>query len=63
MVYVYDFLRMWCFYVEVMGVEEGEAPEYPLLAEEFGTAPDQFSKEVDFGWTKSNRSQQKTMVL
>ena len=47
MVYVYDFLRMWCFYVEVIAVEEGEKPEYPLLAHEFGTAPDQFSKEVD----------------
>lgn len=49
MVYVYDFLRMWCFYVEVIGVEEGDTPEYPLLAGEFGEAPDQFSKEVDFG--------------
>lgn len=49
MVYVYDFLRMWCFYVEIIGLEEGESPEYPMLAQEFGTAPDQFSKEVDFG--------------
>lgn len=49
MVYVYDFLRMWCFYVEVIGVEEGERPEFPLLAQEFGEAPDQFSKEVDLG--------------
>ena len=49
MVYVYDFLRMWCFYVEVIGVEEGESPEFPLLAQEFGEAPDQFSKEVDLG--------------
>ena len=48
-VYVYDFLRMWCFYVEIIGLEEGESPEYPMLAQEFGTAPDQFSKEVDFG--------------
>jgi len=47
MVYVYDFLRMWCFYVEVMAVETGETPEYPLLAHEFGSAPDQYSKEVD----------------
>ena len=47
MVYVYDFLRMWCFYVEVIGLEEGETPEYPLLAGEFGDAPDQYSKEVD----------------
>ena len=50
MVYVYDFLRMWCFYVEVIGMEEGETPEYPLLAEGIpGEAPDQFSKEVDLG--------------
>lgn len=49
MVYVYDFLRMWCFYVEVIGVEEGDTPEFPLLAQEFGEAPDQFSKEVDLG--------------
>ena len=49
MVYVYDFLRMWCFYVEVIGVEDGETPEFPLLAQEFGEAPDQFSKEVDLG--------------
>lgn len=49
MVYVYDFLRMWCFYVEVIGMEEGETPEFPLLAGEFGEAPDQFSKEVDLG--------------
>lgn len=47
MVYVYDFLRMWCFYVEVIGIEDGETPEYPLLAHEFGKAPDQFSKDVD----------------
>lgn len=49
MVYVYDFLRMWCFYVEVIGVEDGDTPEFPLLAQEFGEAPDQFSKEVDLG--------------
>jgi len=49
MVYVYDFLRMWCFYVEIVGLEEGETPEYPLLAQEFGNAPDQYSKEVDLG--------------
>jgi hypothetical protein len=49
MVYVYDFLRMWCFYVEVIGVEDGDTPEFPLLAQEFGEAPDQFSKEVNLG--------------
>lgn len=49
MVYVYDFLRMWCFYVEAIAWEEGDTPEYPLLAHEFGKAPDQFSKEVELG--------------
>ena len=35
--------------MEVIGVEEGDTPEFPLLAQESGEAPDQFSKEVDLG--------------
>ena len=38
-----------CGAVEVIGIEEGDTPEFPLLAQEFGEAPDQFSKEVDLG--------------
>ena len=39
-VYVYDFLRMWCFYIEPVS-EHAPAPGagYPLLALEFGEAP------------------------
>jgi hypothetical protein len=47
-IYVYDFLRMWCFYVEPL--QDGQAdPEatYPLLCHEFGTPPAFDSKDVD----------------
>lgn len=48
MVYVYDFLRMWSFYVELVEVKKA-APStiYPRVALVFGDAPDQESKEPD----------------
>ncbi len=46
--YVYDFLRMWIFYVELVEVGESLAERnYPFLALSFGEAPDQDSKEMD----------------
>lgn len=67
--YLYDFLRMWIFYVEL--VEVGESVEdraYPFLALSFGDAPDQDSKEMeamfegegadeDFGSTSENEDE------
>lgn len=44
---VYDFMRMWCFYVEL--VEEFNAPKgqtYPRVAMKFGDAPDEESKDI-----------------
>lgn len=39
-VYVYDFLRMWCFYVEPLEwVEAVPGEGYPRLVMEFGVAP------------------------
>lgn len=39
-VYVYDFLRMWCFYVEPLEwVEPVPGEGYPRLVMEFGVAP------------------------
>lgn len=39
-VYVYDFLRMWCFYVEPMAwTEPDEDAGYPRLVLEFGQPP------------------------
>lgn len=44
---VYDFMRMWCFYVEL--VEEFNAPKghtYPRVDMKFGTPPEEESKNV-----------------
>ena len=45
--YVYDFLKMWIFYIEL--IEEGvENPEdgYPYVKLSFGEAPDESSKII-----------------
>lgn len=46
-IYVYDFLRMWCFYIELIEqVEANPAVEYPLVSMVFGEAPSHESKEI-----------------
>lgn len=47
LVYVYDFMLMWCFFVEVIGFEE-TTENLPLVTTIFGSAPDPNSKESDF---------------
>jgi hypothetical protein len=47
LIYVYDFLRMWIFYVERINtapVEEGR--EYPHTVLSYGEAPKEESKEI-----------------
>ena len=46
--YVYDYLRMWCFYLEplAMGAAE-DGVGYPRLMMEFGTTPDPMSREPE----------------
>jgi hypothetical protein len=46
--YVYDFMRMWIFYVELMEVKK-DSPStiYPHVALVYGDAPSQDSKEMD----------------
>jgi hypothetical protein len=53
LLYVYDFLRMWCFYVELIEVKK-EMPStiYPKVALAFGDAPSQDSKEMDLFGTE-----------
>jgi hypothetical protein len=47
-VYVYDFLRMWCFYVEPVAFVEPEAgAAYPRVTWAFGDAPAADSREAD----------------
>ncbi|MFM1931784.1 MAG: hypothetical protein RL226_1087 [Bacteroidota bacterium] len=48
LVYVYDFLRMWCFYLELVEIKIA-APStiYPKVTLVYGEAPAQDSKESD----------------
>ena len=47
-VYVYDFLRMWCFYVEVLEIKKRALSTiYPRVGMVFGNSPNQNDKEVD----------------
>lgn len=46
MLYVYDFMRMWIFYVELIGTsEESTDLAYPHIALSVGIAPAEDSKE------------------
>lgn len=47
MLYVYDFLKMWIFYVEVIAINDADESEgYPRVVREFGEAPDENSKDL-----------------
>lgn len=47
MLYVYDFLKMWIFYVEVIQINDAiDSENYPKVNTEFGDAPDEDSKEI-----------------
>lgn len=47
-VYVYDFLRMWCFFIEPVSFDEAVPNiEYPQLCFESGTPPSFDSKDGD----------------
>jgi len=46
--YVYDYLRMWCFYLEPVSIEPGnDEVGYPRLMLEFGTSPDPLSRQPE----------------
>lgn len=48
MVYVSDFLLMWCFFVELVKIEEPNMVSvYPLVSHKYGDAPDQNDKEIE----------------
>lgn len=48
LLYVFDFLLMWCFYVELVNVVPvTTGVDYPRLVQHYGTAPDQYSKAKD----------------
>lgn len=46
--YIYDFMRMWIFYVELMEVKKDKPSTiYPRVALAYGEPPSQDSKEMD----------------
>jgi hypothetical protein len=46
--YVYDFLRMWIFYIELVEVKKDKPSTiYPRVALVYGDAPSQDDKEMD----------------
>ena len=48
LIYVFDFLLMWCFYVDVIAIKEVEdIVILPRITQEFGESPDQYSKSDD----------------
>lgn len=50
LIYVYDFMRMWCFYVELIEIEDANAVQnYPFMRMSFGDAPLEDSKDIDLG--------------
>ena len=56
MLYVFDFMVMWTFFVEVVSIGEfSEGTEYPAVLLSVGDAPDQYSKSPEdlFGAMKS----------
>lgn len=47
MLYVYDFLKMWIFYIELIHLDEVSSEKvYPAIVREFGVAPDENSKDI-----------------
>jgi hypothetical protein len=46
LLYVYDFYRMWIFFVELVAIKPAmTGSEYPLITLAVGTAPSEYSRE------------------
>jgi len=47
LLYLYDFMRMWIFFVELVSISEPKADQtYPAVILSVGDAPDEQSKEL-----------------
>ena len=56
--YVYDFLRMWCFYIELVEIKKDKPSTiYPRVAMAFGEPPSQDSKEMDLYGTEFSQDE------
>ena len=48
LIYVFDFMLMWCFYIDAISIHEVEDTVIlPRITQEFGEAPEQYSKDSD----------------
>lgn len=51
LLYVFDFMLMWCFYIDVIGLEDyPETVILPRIRQSYGEAPDQYSKDTDLSF-------------
>lgn len=49
LLYVFDFMLMWCFFIDVVSVSKAkENMILPRIVQRFGEAPDQYSKSPEF---------------
>lgn len=44
---VYDFLKMWCFLIDLVEVESADSIDQPEIALSIGISPDEDSREVE----------------
>jgi len=59
LIYVYDFILMWGFYLEVQDITEPNPEwEYPILVEEVGAPPDQYGDKGHYPDKISDEDQQ-----
>lgn len=58
-IYVFDFMLMWCFYVDVLEIKKPDADtEYPQLTMTYGDVPSRTEKApVDFSGQKDESSE------
>jgi len=51
LLYVFDFLLMWCFYIDVVELKEMEDTVIlPRISQSFGEAPEQYSKSPEISF-------------
>lgn len=51
MLYVFDFMLMWCFYIDVIEINQVDATVIlPRITQSFGDAPEQYSKSGDLNF-------------
>jgi len=47
MVYVFDFMLMWCFFIELISIQEINTEGLPKCISSFGNAPYQYGKKLE----------------